>query len=701
MGLRSPAHNQTNLVGRIVTSAVTATSTSITAQFENSKTGDAVTPQSDTLYFTIDKDNSRFEIIRAASHSTTNGVTTITVDTNGRDIPLSGTGEGDSSGNAHPIGAQIGCVDIHLNTEIINQWMAGTEGSSGTALRVGDETDSDIYYYAQNADANKPYIKYDKTTSTWVYADDGSSEVSLGGAGSITAGDGLTLTASDMDIDTTDTVIFVKTSSGAGDEDKVPILDASGALATGFINAGTLANYISDVTSTAAELNKLDGASANVTATNLNTLTAGSASNADALHTHSSPAISVEAAESINGSTNALPVALVRNGKDSLYLDDTNVVHFGSGLDSFENMGNADATTRRAQSFVYTNALAESITVNKVTLPLRKVAAPSDNIFVDIFDDNGGEPGSLVTNGTSDAVAGGGLVTAGNNSIVEFDFSTPPTLTSGTTYWIVFRRAGANDGTNYYTWGREGNVDSGNSATFTSSVPAWATSTNDHQYYIEFNITGGTLVQAGFTVLERRSFIGYTESNVTDGQTASVIYDGLVDSVTGLTAGDPVTIAGAAGTYTSGAGPQIYGHAISSTSLLLDKSQASYSETTLPVGSATTVDLRDVTAGQTLDMFIKTGITPTLVTTSTILNLAATDEAQHITGTADGNDFGYRVTALNTNNQYVTAASTIFNSTDAGFAVQSFDDNGFVFRFSADGTATWNAASISYRVTGK
>lgn len=42
----------------------------------------------------------------------------------------------------------------------------------------------------------------------------------------------------------------------------------------------------SQVTSSGAELNKLDGASANVTATNLNTMTAGTSSDASLLHTH-------------------------------------------------------------------------------------------------------------------------------------------------------------------------------------------------------------------------------------------------------------------------------------------------------------------------------------------------------------------------------------------------------------------------------
>jgi hypothetical protein len=44
-----------------------------------------------------------------------------------------------------------------------------------------------------------------------------------------------------VNVDTTDTTTFVKTSSGAGDEDKVPVLDSSGQLADGFINKTTAA----------------------------------------------------------------------------------------------------------------------------------------------------------------------------------------------------------------------------------------------------------------------------------------------------------------------------------------------------------------------------------------------------------------------------------------------------------------------------
>ena len=74
----------------------------------------------------------------------------------------------------------------------------------------------------------------------------------------------------------------VKTSSGAGDENKVPVLNASGELAGGFID-GTALLTDAGVTATNTEINQVcDGTTA--TAANLNSLT--DASDAQLLHTH-------------------------------------------------------------------------------------------------------------------------------------------------------------------------------------------------------------------------------------------------------------------------------------------------------------------------------------------------------------------------------------------------------------------------------
>jgi len=51
----------------------------------------------------------------------------------------------------------------------------------------------------------------------------------------------------DVAVDTTDTTTFVKTSSGATDEDKVPVLDATGKLADGFIPTLTPTEKLSNL----------------------------------------------------------------------------------------------------------------------------------------------------------------------------------------------------------------------------------------------------------------------------------------------------------------------------------------------------------------------------------------------------------------------------------------------------------------------
>lgn len=72
----------------------------------------------------------------------------------------------------------------------------------------------------------------------------------------LTAGDGLKKTVVnpagnetlDLDIDVADTTIFVKTSSGAGDENKIPVLWSSGKLAAWFVDISSSIAADADVT---------------------------------------------------------------------------------------------------------------------------------------------------------------------------------------------------------------------------------------------------------------------------------------------------------------------------------------------------------------------------------------------------------------------------------------------------------------------
>lgn len=117
-------NQETNLIGT-VTSNLTATGLLVTATFIDKVTGNPRAPQTNTLEYTLDQNNSSSETILADSVSTVNGITTITINTAGRNIPKFGTGAGSGTGISHVIGAAIGCVDIarplNLLAQIANQ----------------------------------------------------------------------------------------------------------------------------------------------------------------------------------------------------------------------------------------------------------------------------------------------------------------------------------------------------------------------------------------------------------------------------------------------------------------------------------------------------------------------------------------------------------------------------------------------------
>lgn len=111
-----------------------------------------------------------------------------------------------------------------------------------------------------------------------------------------------------------------------------------------------------------------------------------------------------------------------------------------------------DANDRIAQSFEvpYSNT-----TFKGISLILKKVGSPGDNITVEIQTDNGNKPsGSVVSNATW-AIAPGDMTT-------DFAWVTKYsanlfTLSANTKYWIVIKRTN-NDGTNYFVVGSGGNT---------------------------------------------------------------------------------------------------------------------------------------------------------------------------------------------------------------------------------------------------
>jgi len=223
MALTAPISTESNLIGRIVTSNVTTTATTVYASFTDSKTGAARTPQATTLCFVFNKDNDRFEIMKCDSHSTASGITTLTVNAAGRAMPLFGIGGGGGTGSAHSIGEQVGCADVHWYSEVLNNIIDGTEGTTGENFKLGNEANNDITFYAWNGDTNEPYIRYDAGNNKWIFSNNGVSSTDVGGGtGTVTAGDGIDIAAgvvstdlkanSGLEIDTTE--LAVKAGNG-------------------------------------------------------------------------------------------------------------------------------------------------------------------------------------------------------------------------------------------------------------------------------------------------------------------------------------------------------------------------------------------------------------------------------------------------------------------------------------------------------
>lgn len=89
-----------------------------------------------------------------------------------------------------------------------------------------------------------------------------------------------------------------------------------------------------------------------------------------------------------------------------------------------------------AQSFVVSGS--ENWAAFEVMVRAKRVGSPADSLRIRLYGNSGGSPGTLLATAT---VAGTSVPQ--DTGWVTGAFGTPPTLTAGTTYWIVVDRTGA------------------------------------------------------------------------------------------------------------------------------------------------------------------------------------------------------------------------------------------------------------------
>ena len=83
----------------------------------------------------------------------------------------------------------------------------------------------------------------------------------------------------------------------------------------------------------------------------------------------------------------------------------------------------------------------------KVSIELQKYASPTGNIWVEIWSYSGGNPSSVISNGVSDTKDVSTISTSA--TWYDFTFSTDPTVTKSTYYFVVIRGSWAVSLTNY------------------------------------------------------------------------------------------------------------------------------------------------------------------------------------------------------------------------------------------------------------
>lgn len=101
----------------------------------------------------------------------------------------------------HPQDSEVFCPATSLDFEQLFDCQQGVIASGANLWKVGDGTDSDIYWYAFNADGNKPYFAYKASTSKFVVAADGVTEVDMATGGILTADGGCQIVAANLSID--------------------------------------------------------------------------------------------------------------------------------------------------------------------------------------------------------------------------------------------------------------------------------------------------------------------------------------------------------------------------------------------------------------------------------------------------------------------------------------------------------------------
>lgn len=586
-------------------------------------------------------------------------------------------------------GSPLTCVIAAQAGELLRAAIQGIIATGGSGIILGTDADGTVTLYrSTGVGTYVGFLRWNTSNDKTEYSNDGSAWNTFD---NVTASNLVVVTNSD----TTPGNLQNKTASGTGITRTV--LNPGGNEQLEFSVNGTLANLISDVTATATEINQaLDGISANVTAANLNTLTGGPSSNADALHTHSGLGVfSITFGEDIDGS--ATPkAAFISPGTSA---SDT----YPLQVQETENDAGTNTYGVNFSAMTFTTGTFQT-KITQFDLMLMKAAAGGD-IQIDIYAVDGSHKPTGASLGSA-TVTAASIVTTNQ---AWYSFALALTVTPATEYAIVAKVI-TGTAVNYIRWSvGNGNTYSGGQAWTSADAGAtWSSQANDFAFRVwgyEAQ-TAGRVYQTDKDEPFRGGFDGFVTSNTAVGVAGTFRMEGTQASFTGLTAGAIYYTDSTLGGYTTSTGGLKIGKAISTTQIQIDKAGGF-----VEVPVVTSVNLgQDVTLVKSYQALLGCGFKPSRVEldieisaqTGAVANVRTKDFQGDYTGSLNGqtvnmgNDAAFipSVTMINAGTGFSVADGAAAATTSIGSFLNTL--NGLTCSFSV-ATALASSAGGSIR----
>lgn len=257
--------------------------------------------------------------------------------------------------------------------------------------------------------------------------------------------------------------------------------------------------------------------------------------------------------EAFTGATTPQPAVVIDDLCQPLY----------DGVSSFGASGSPQHAVKIIPR--QTSTIASLITL------LTRTTDPSTNLSIEIQTDNAGAPsGTPVTNGTSATIA---TSTLKNNEYryFNFTFATPPSITAGTTYWVVFKTSATNANqisvatlTNAKKYGSfSGSTYNGTTWSANQTIP----------YFEMVCATGGSKslwVSDANGNEPLGNFHGFCTTTGSAGDTGVLVKQGVAGGFSSLAVGSDYFISTTVGTITLNKNEGVYvGTAVSASTILM------------------------------------------------------------------------------------------------------------------------------------